>query len=71
VFLRSVLRLLVTVSIVRSLLILSILMMEAIGPSETSALTKPTRHHIPEDVVLHSHRRGHLKSYITLTGWTL
>jgi hypothetical protein len=26
---------------------------------------------IPEDDVLHSHRREHLKSFIALTGWTL
>jgi hypothetical protein len=27
--------------------------------------------YIPEDDILHSHRRGNLKSYIALTGWTL
>jgi hypothetical protein len=27
--------------------------------------------YIPEDDILHSHSREHLKSYITLTGWTL
>jgi hypothetical protein len=27
--------------------------------------------HKPEDDILHSDRRGNLKSYITLTGWTL
>jgi hypothetical protein len=27
--------------------------------------------YIPEDGVLHSHRRENLKSYIALTGWTL
>jgi hypothetical protein len=27
--------------------------------------------YIPEDVILHSHRREILKSYIALTGWTL
>jgi hypothetical protein len=26
---------------------------------------------IPEDDILHSHRRDSLKSYIVLTGWTL
>jgi hypothetical protein len=26
---------------------------------------------IPEDVILHSHRRENLKSYIALTSWTL
>jgi hypothetical protein len=27
--------------------------------------------YIPEDGILHSHRRQNLKSYIALTGWTL
>jgi hypothetical protein len=27
--------------------------------------------YIPEDCVLHSHRRENLKSYIALTGWAL
>jgi hypothetical protein len=27
--------------------------------------------YIPEDDILHSHRRVNLKSYIALTGWTL
>jgi hypothetical protein len=27
--------------------------------------------HIPEDDILHSHRRENLKSYIALTDWTL
>jgi hypothetical protein len=27
--------------------------------------------HIPEDDILHSDRRENLKSYITLTGWTV
>jgi hypothetical protein len=27
--------------------------------------------YIPEDYILHSHRREHLKSYIALTGWSL
>jgi hypothetical protein len=38
---------------------------------EMSALTIPTRRHIPEDDILHSHCREHLKLYIALTGWTL
>jgi hypothetical protein len=33
--------------------------------SETSAHTRSTRRHIPEDGILHSHRREDLKSYIT------
>jgi hypothetical protein len=39
--------------------------------SETSVLTRATQHNISEDAILHSHRRGNLKSYIALTGWTL
>jgi hypothetical protein len=39
--------------------------------SETSVLTRATRSNIPDDGILHSHRRENLKSYIALTGWTL
>jgi hypothetical protein len=31
--------------------------------SETSVLTRATRHNNPEDTILHSHRRVNLKSY--------
>jgi hypothetical protein len=40
------------------------LKMQAIRSSETSAQTRSTRRHIPEDGILHIHRRENLKSYI-------
>jgi hypothetical protein len=65
-FLRIVLQLLVTANVVPSSLILSILMMEEMRFSETSVFTRATRLHIPEDGIVHSHRRENPKSYVVL-----
>jgi hypothetical protein len=37
---------------------------EELSASETSVLTRATRRNIPENTILHSHRRENLKSYM-------
>jgi hypothetical protein len=56
---------LVTANVPSSLILT--LMIEAISSSETSVITRA----IPEDGILHRHRRETLKYYIALTGWDL
>jgi hypothetical protein len=57
---------LVTANIVPRSPILVTLMMEALRSSERSLLTRATRGNIPDDGILHSHRREDLKSYNTI-----
>jgi hypothetical protein len=64
-------RLLVTANVVPRSPILVTLKMEAIRASETSVLIRAKRCTIPEDGILHSHRRENLKSYKALTGCAL
>jgi hypothetical protein len=62
--LHSVRRLLVTASVVPISQILVTLMKEALSSSETYVLTRAAWHNIPEDIILYSHCRENLKSYM-------
>jgi hypothetical protein len=49
----------------------SIIRLARISALRTTLAVISNRRNIPEDGILHSHRRENLKSYISLTNWIL
>jgi hypothetical protein len=61
----------VTANVVPSSPIFVALLKEARSSSEMLVLTRATWRNVPEEAILHSQRRGNLKSFIALTGLAL
>jgi hypothetical protein len=63
----------IEISVERSAFIITVELQTTLAATSNRRRFFPraTRRNIPEDGILHSHCRETLKSYITLTGWTL